>query len=158
MLSYSSILLAYRLVMDVTHVKQNCHVSRFLIETINIDVGKRSIRARGGQESIEHTIKILWTITSNNGNWKTSNFTTRLRGKERKMMLYFFIFTYQSHSFVDSRWFRTVTQVLISFIFGAKHSPPLIGRSIWPHTLDSYNQSHKINTIFYFSYSVLLHH
>ena len=102
MLSYSSILLAYRLVMDVTHVKQNCHVSRFLIETIDIDVGKRSIRARGRQESIEHTVKILWTITSYNGNWETSNFTTRLRGKERKIMLHFFIFTYQSHSFVDS--------------------------------------------------------
>ena len=88
MLSYSSILLAYRLVMDVTHVKQNCHVSRFLIETINIDVGKRSIRARGGQESIEHTVKILWTITSYNGNRKTSNFTTRLRGREKNDALF----------------------------------------------------------------------
>ena len=90
MLRYSSILLAYRLKMDVTHVKQNCHVSRFLIKTIDIDVGKRSIRARGGQESIEHTIKILWTITSYmyNGNRKTGNFTTRLR-ERRKMMLHF---------------------------------------------------------------------
>ena len=78
--------------MDVTHVKQNCHVSRFLIEAIDIDVGKRSIRARGGQESTEHTIKILWTITSYNGNWETGNFTTRQRGKERKMMLIFSFF------------------------------------------------------------------
>ena len=82
------ILLAYRLMMDVTHVKQNCHVSRFLIETIDIDVGKRSIRARGRQESIEHTVKILWTITSYNGNWETGHFTTRLR-ERRKMMLHF---------------------------------------------------------------------
>ena len=65
--------------MDITHVKQNCHVRRFLIETINIDIGKRSIRTRGGQESTEHTIKILWMITSYNGNWETGNFTTRLR-------------------------------------------------------------------------------
>ena len=74
--------------MDVMHVKQNCHVSRFLIEAINIDVGKRSIRTRGGQESIEHTGKILWTITSYNGNWETGNFTTRLR-ERRTMMLHF---------------------------------------------------------------------
>ena len=81
MLRYSSILLAYRLMMDVTHVKQNCHVSRFLIETIDIDIGKRSIRARDGQESTKHTVKILWMITSYNGNWETDNFTTRLREK-----------------------------------------------------------------------------